>query len=74
MAVVIDFNKKKAALFTEQQKTRMAASIQDLTPHSEQAVDRIEQNLCTQLAENVRETATTVAEAVALKLAKLIFG
>lgn len=73
MGEVIDLRKKRVALFTEDQKQRLAASVEDLTDKPQVAVERIEQDLCAQLAENVREVAAVFAEKVASKLTKLLF-
>jgi hypothetical protein len=74
MAEIIDFKRKKTALFTEEQKARLATSVGDLTDKPQLAVDRIEQDLCAQITENVREVTSVFAQRLGSKLARMIFG
>jgi hypothetical protein len=70
---VIEFPKKNVAIFNQRQRERLVTSIKDLTPTPEVAVERIEQDLCAQIVETVREGASLVGEKVAQRLAKLLF-
>lgn len=70
---ILQFPKKNPAVFNQRQRERLITSIKDLTPTPEVAVERIEQDLCAQVVETVREGASIVGERVAQKLAKLLF-
>lgn len=73
MGQVIDFKKKKIAIFSEAQKQRLATSVEDLTDKPHVTVDRIEQDLCLQLTEGVREVSSALAEKLGEKIAKFLF-